>query len=65
MSNFKNLFYFSIHGLRLEYAVNANEEKSDVIVSSLIRQHPVEVCTCPEHFEGISCEACEKGEFDL
>lgn len=55
----QNLYFrFSIFGLRLEYAVNAND---DIAPDVTMLKHPVEVCTCPEKFKGLSCETCEIG----
>jgi hypothetical protein len=41
--------------------VNTNDDTADVIVPALTRQHPIEVCSCPENFTGSSCEACLPG----
>ncbi|KAI1731181.1 laminin EGF domain-containing protein [Ditylenchus destructor] len=60
----------SIYGLRLETAIDDSTQWSGngismstnpILGSSKSTVHPVEICTCPEHFEGNSCERCEVG----
>lgn len=34
---------------------------SGAVESAFKAKHPVEICTCPDHFEGNSCERCEHG----
>uniref|UniRef100_A0A915E1R2 Laminin subunit alpha n=1 Tax=Ditylenchus dipsaci TaxID=166011 RepID=A0A915E1R2_9BILA len=56
----------SLYGLRLETAVESEDDAGEgvtISTSNLLAKssHPVEVCSCPEHFEGNSCERCEAG----
>ncbi|CAD5209051.1 unnamed protein product [Bursaphelenchus xylophilus] len=52
----------SIYGFTLETAKPAgNRPDAEVYIPQLVQRHPVEVCECPEHFQGSSCEACDVG----
>uniref|UniRef100_A0A1I8BF69 LAMA2 n=1 Tax=Meloidogyne hapla TaxID=6305 RepID=A0A1I8BF69_MELHA len=58
----------SIYGFRMETAyeqhnLQINSNIFPISLGESTRKHvlPVEVCTCPEHFDGNSCERCQLG----
>ncbi|KAL3119034.1 hypothetical protein niasHT_003817 [Heterodera trifolii] len=55
----------SIYGFHMETAWDSATAETDKTLATVAlsnrKRHPVEVCACPEHFGGNSCEKCEKG----